>query len=375
MKIGKVTCWVLQLPLKFPLIKETSYPRLNFVEIETEDGLKGHAMTEYPMAFGIRDFINREVSPTITTMDPTRIEEIRAALYLKLSRKTTTGAFGCSVSLIDIALWDIYGKATGQPVWKLLGGARNRLPAYVTFGLGQYTQEELVKVAKMLVAGGQDKLKMVVATGSNPIHGVFGQPTDDDILRDVERVRAVREAVGDHVELMIDGNQNATLSYASRLARLLEPFNLTWFEDPILLGDPRLMARLRQEAPMPIAGGSSGTSDLLRFREYLLNEAVDYLQPNVNHIGGFTGGLKAAAVAQAFNIQLQMGGAWHHTNMHLHGGVPNGGRVEFHWRSWKLVEMYFDGSPSPVNGWVTLPETPGLGSTPKSGIVREYAVE
>ncbi len=141
------------------------------------------------------------------------------------------------------------------------------------------------------------------------------------------------------------------------------------------MGDPRLMARLRQEAPMPIAGGSSGTSDLLRFREYLLNEAVDYLQPNVNHIGGFTGALKAAAVAQAFNIQLQMGGAWHHTNMHLHGGVPNGGRVEFHWRSWKLVETYFDGSPSPVNGWVTLPEAPGLGSTPKSGIVKEYEVE
>jgi len=63
MKIGKVNCWVLQLPLKYPLIKETSYPRLNFVEIETDDGLKGHAMTEYPMAFGIKDFINREVSP------------------------------------------------------------------------------------------------------------------------------------------------------------------------------------------------------------------------------------------------------------------------------------------------------------------------
>ena len=375
MKIGKVTCSVLKLPLHYPLIKETSYPLVIFVEIETDDGLKGHAMSGSSMVFGIREFINREVSPTITGMDPTRIEEIRAAIYLKLSRKTPTGAFGCGTSLIDIALWDIKGKATGQPVWKLLGGARNRLPAYITFGLGQYSREQLVEVATMLVASGQDKLKMVVAAGSSPVQGVYGQPTEDDIPRDVERVRAVREAVGDKVELMIDGNQNATLAYASRLAKSLEPFNLTWFEDPVLLGDPLLMARLRQEAPMPIAGGSSGTSDLLRFREYLLNEAVDYLQPNVNHIGGFTGALKAAAVAQAFNIQLQMGGAWHHTNMHLHGGVPNGGRVEFHWRSWKLVETYFDGSPLPVNGWVTLPETPGLGSTPKSNIVGEYAVE
>jgi L-rhamnonate dehydratase len=308
-------------------------------------------------------------------MDPMRTGEVRTAMLLQLSRKTPTGAFGCSMSLIDIALWDIKGKATGQPVWKLLGGTHCRLPAYITFGLGQYTQEELVEAAKMLVAEGHDKLKMVVATGSNPIHGVFGQPTDNDITRDVERVRAVREAVGDKVELMIDANQNATYTYASRLANLLEPYNLTWFEDPVLFGDPRLMARLRRETPIPIAGGSSGTSDLIRFREYLLNEAVDYAQPNVNHIGGFTGGLKAASLAEAFNIQLQMGGAWPHSNMHLHGAVPNGGRIEFHWKSWKLIETYFDHGQSPVNGWVTLPEAPGLGFTPKSGIVKEYAVE
>jgi L-alanine-DL-glutamate epimerase-like enolase superfamily enzyme len=296
-------------------------------------------------------------------------------MLLELSRKLPTGAFGCAVSLIDIALWDIKGKAMGQPVWKLLGGARNRLPAYITFGLGQYTQEELVDVAKMLVAEGHDKLKMVVATGANPIHGVFGRPADDDIYRDVARVQAVREAVGDTVELMIDGNQNATYTYASRLAKLVEPFNLTWFEDPILFADPRLMAQLRKEVSVPLASGSSGTSDLVRFREYLLNESVDYVQPNVNHIGGFSGGLKAAALAEAFNIQLQMGGAWPHSNMHLQAGVPNGGRVEFHWRSWKLVETYFDNTRSTADGWVTLPEAPGLGFTPKDGIVHEYALQ
>ena len=301
-----------------------------------------------------------------------RIEGVRASMMWRIQPKYIfSGAFACSASLIDIALWDIKGKATQQPVWKLLGGARNRVPVYITFDNGEYTQEELVEVAKMLVASGQDKLKMVVAAGANPV----GPSMDDDILRDVERVRAVREAVGEKVKLMIDGNNRATYVHMSRLAKLLEPFNLTWFEDPMPQADPRLTARFRKEAPMPIASGSSGISDLLYFREYLLNESVDYIQPNVRDIGGYTGGLKAAALAQSFNVQLQMGGDWPHINMHLHAGVPNGGMVEFHLRGWKIVESCWDGTPNPIKGWATLPESPGLGFTPKEGIINEYAVE
>ena len=126
---------------------------------------------------------------------------------------------------------------------------------------------------------------------------------------------------------------------------------------------------------MPIAAGSSCVSDLVQFREYLLNKSVDIIQPNVREIGGYTGGLKAAALAQAFNVPLQMGGNWPHINMHLHAGVPNGGTVEFHLKGWKVVETYSDGTPPPINGWATLPEAPGLGFTPKEGIVKEYAVE
>ena len=113
MKIGKVTCWVLQLPINLPLVKEPSYVKANFVEIETDDGLKGNAMSEYPMAYGIREFINRDVAPLFSGMDPMRIECIRTDILRQLGIKHFTGAFGCSVSLIDIALWDIKGKATG----------------------------------------------------------------------------------------------------------------------------------------------------------------------------------------------------------------------------------------------------------------------
>ncbi len=380
MKISKVACSVLRAPITYPLLKER-FSECVFVEIETDNGLAGHAMAAYPLNYGIRDLINRDVASTIIGMDPMRTEEVRTTLFWALSNKYFIGTWSCSASLIDIALWDIKGKATGQPVWKLLGGAHSRVPVYITFGLGEYSQEQLVEVAKMLVADGQDKLKMVVGGGgtkyewANKYEWLHGQVTEEDIVRDVERVGAVREAVGDAVRLMIDANQHLSFTQALRLAKLVEPYNLTWFEDPLLQADSRMIANLRKKVTIPLAAGSTGTSDLMYFREYLLHDSVDIIQPNVRDIGGYSGGLKATALAQAFNKPIAMGGSWPHLNMHLHAGVQNGGWVEFHWSAWKITESLFDGTPSPVKGWVTLPEAPGLGFTPKTGIVKDLAVD
>ena len=369
MKIHKVTSWVLRIPFTFPLVRETQHALASFIEIETDDGLKGHALSTYPLKYGIREFINRECAPAIEGMDALRPEEIRNRLFWATARKHFMGAWNCAASLIDIALWDIKGKAFGQPIWKLLGGAHSRLPAYITFGLPRYSTAELIEVARLLIAQGQTSLKMVVAAGSHEYDEILGQPTDADILEDARRVQALRDAVGPTIELMMDANKGATYNQAFRLAKLVEHCNLTWFEDPVLQGDVRLMAHLRKQTTIPLAGGSTATSDLSYFREYLMHEALDYAQPNVRDIGGYTQGLKAAGMAQAFNVPLAMGGNYPHINMHLHGGVPNGGRIEFHWQGWKCVESLFDGAPGPVNGTVTLPEAPGLGFTPKPGIL------
>lgn len=378
MKIAKVSSWKLRLPFEDPGTKKTIASDVNFVEIETDDGCKGHAMSMYSMVSCIRDFINRDVAPTLLGKDATRIEEIHTTLLTHLARKHFTGTFSNSASLIDIALWDIKGKATGLPVWKLLGGARNIVPAYITFGPHHYTKEQLVQRAKELVSEGQDKLKMVVAGSWNKQEGIdndFGMITENDILNDAERVRAVREAVGENIQIMIDANKGLTLTQAVRLAKLVEPYGITWFEDPVRQSDPRLLAQLRKKIAIPVAAGSTGTCDLVYFREYLLHEAVDFAQPNVRDIGGFTGALRAAALAQSFNIQIQMGGNWPHINMHLHAGVPNGGMVECHYQGTIIGLSYFDDTPAPVKGWITLPEKPGLGFTPKEGIVKEYAVD
>ena len=369
MKIRKVTSWVLRIPFTFPLVKETQHALASFIEIETDGGLKGHALSTYPLKFGIREFINRECAPAIEGMDALRPEEVRNKLFWATARKHFMGAWNCAASLIDIALWDIKGKAAGQPIWKLLGGAQSQLPAYITFGLPRYSTNELIEVARMFIKDGQTRLKMKVASGAYEQDSITGKPTDASILEDAKRVRALREAVGPDIEIMMDANKSLTYAQALRLAKLCEPYNLTWFEDAVLQGDPCLMAQLRTQTTIPIAAGSTATSDLMFLREYLLHQAVDYLQPNVRDIGGYTQGLKAAGMAQAFNVPLSMGGNYPHINMHLHGGVPNGGRIEFHMQGWKCVEALFDNTPGPVKGTVTLPEAPGLGFTPKAGIL------
>jgi L-alanine-DL-glutamate epimerase-like enolase superfamily enzyme len=369
MKIARTTAHTLRVPYHFPLIGETQHALVTFVEIETDDGLKGHAFAGYPLRFSISDFINREAGPEIAGMDPMRPEAVRTTLYWKLSNKYYMGTWSCAASMIDVALWDIRGKALKQPIWKMMGGAREKCPIYITWGLPRYSREQLVESAKQLIAEGHTQLKMAVAASANPTAHMYGEPTDDDILEDAARIRHVREALGDKVTLMIDANKNPKLPQAIRLAQLVESCNLAWFEDPVLKADPRLMARLRRETRIPIAAGSSGTFDLSYLREYFLNEAIDIAQPNVRDIGGFTGALHAAGLAQAFNIQLEMGGNYPHLNMHLHAGVPNGGRVEFHLGGWRIGEALFDGMPAPVKGTITLPTVPGLGFTPKAGIL------
>ena len=144
-----------------------------------------------------------------------------------------------AVSAIDIALWDIKGKHYQEPVWRLLGGAQNPVPAYITFGLRNYNVEQLAEVAKQFVAAGQDKLKMVVAVEpENP-------------RTDAVRVRAVHEAVGENVELMIDANYLFSFNRALELCKLVEAYQITWFEEPVYQNDAHLLADLRRHTSIP----------------------------------------------------------------------------------------------------------------------------
>lgn len=359
LKITEVRATLHRVPVEVPLLQEKIVTAIVFVAVETDAGVAGYGLTRGSQRFAVREFINREAAPFLRGKNPLETERVWSQLYKQFNPRAQTGMWSSAVSAIDIALWDIKGKHYKEPVWRLLGGAQNPVPAYVTFGLRHYSQEQLVEVARQLVAQGEKRLKMVVAVDpENP-------------KADAARVRAVREAVGDDVELMIDANYLFSFNRALELCRLVEPFGITWFEEPVYQNDAALLADLRRHTNIPLAAGQN-EGHRFRHRELIVNRAVDIAQPNVCSVGGYTEAVKVAALAQAFNLPIANGGGWPHHNAHLHAAMANGWRVEFHFEMWGVGDRIYQEPPAPVNGWVTLPETPGLGLEPRWEALQEY---
>ena len=205
--------------------------------------------------------------------------------------------------------------------------------------------------------------------GAVDINGSSGEHREQDPSVDAARVKAVREAVGDEVELMVDASCLLPFEAALRWFKKLEPYNLMWFEEPIIHNDVHLLAELRRRTSIPIAAGQ--WESLSKLTDMVRNGAVDILNPTVGFVGGFTMGMKAAAVAQAFNLPIGNGT---HYDMHLHAAVPNGWRAEFHLKEWLTAKAVYEDFPGPEAGWVTLTEKAGLGLELRDDACREFRV-
>jgi L-rhamnonate dehydratase len=372
MKIVRVEATGLNAPLRIALpgIERMTSLEACFVEIETDTGIIGHGLGAITRETVLAEIVNRVIAPAIAGDDPLAHERIWDKLYWTLTPRGQTGFGAQAVSAVDGALWDIKGKALGQPVWRLLGGARARVPLYATFGFSFFDRERLAAAAKLWVAQGYRRLKMVV--GHEALRRRDARPLAEVIREDAARVMAVRDAVGPNVELFIDANCSLDLHHAALLAEMVKPCKVTFFEEPITQNDPLQMRELRRRTGMPLACGQN-EGLIFRFRDLLLNEAVDYLQPNVVSGAGFTQCVRIAGLAGAFNVPLANGGAWQYHNMHLHAGLANGGLVEMHYLADELYKRIYRGLPLPVEGWLTLPDTPGLGFEPDRDAIRDIA--
>lgn len=359
LKITDVKATLHRVPVEVPLLKEPIVMAVLFAVVETDQGVSGYGLTRGAQRYGMREFINREVAPFLRGKNPLETERTWHQLFRQFNPRAQTGMWSSAVSAIDIALWDIKGKHYKEPVWRLLGGAQNPVASYVTFGLKQYTRDQLVEVAEQVVAQGEKRIKMVVAVDP------------DNPKVDANRVQAVRKAIGDDVELMIDANYLFSFNRALELCKLVEPYHITWFEEPVYQNDVVLLADLRRHTNIPIAAGQN-EGHRFRHRELIVNHAVDIAQPNVCSVGGYTEAVKVAALAQAFNLPIANGGGWPHHNMHLQAAMANGWRVEFHFEMWGVGDKIYKEPPSPDHGWVTLPETPGLGLEPRFDALKEF---
>ena len=341
------------------------------VEIRTDDGLTGHGFTAITEEEVVAAAVNEVIAPALRDEDPLAHERIWERLYWLLSPRGQTGYASHAIAAVDVALWDLKGKILGQPVWRLLGAARPKVPVYTTFGIGAYNRDELAAAAKWWAARGHKRLKMVVGH-----HGLQRRdeprPLDQVIAEDVQRVRAVRDAVGAEVDLHVDANCSLDSFHATRLARSLEAFDISFFEEPVKENDIPSLLALKRDTRIPLAAGQN-EGLAWRFRDLMAARAIDLAQPNVVISGGFTQCVRIAGMAAAFNLPLANGGAWAHHNMHLHGGLANGGLVEYHYPAVKVCEAIYGPLPAPVDGWLALPETPGLGIEPQAGLVTELA--
>jgi L-alanine-DL-glutamate epimerase-like enolase superfamily enzyme len=339
------------------------YPNagLNVVIIDTDEGISGVGL-----AGGIEEapevgkVIAEHLKQYVIGQDPFDTEKIWDAMWqpkLVGRRGITTRV----ISGIDIALWDIKGKASNRPVYKLLGGYTEKVPVYVAGGYYEEGKglEELASEMEHSVSMGARAIKMKVGGAT--------------INEDVERVRVVREAVGPDVKLMMDANCAYRVYEAIELARKVEKYDLFWFEEPVNPDDYKGHQLISQATSVPIA---TGENEYTRygFRDLIENRCVAIIQPDPLVMGGVTEFMKVAAMAQSHDLPIAPHGK-QEVNIHLASAIPNGLILEFYRGSTDpMWDKMFEEPLTIVDGFVSPPDRPGLGITINHQALDPYRV-
>ncbi len=355
MKITNVEATIHAAASKAPLIEGRiedyrGGPPRPFVvcRVEADSGLAGYGFTGRFLARRVANTLNGEIRALVLGMDAGQPTNIQARIRETLNPRGMTGVAASAASALDIALWDIYGQAEGKTIAEMLGGAHASAPVYLTFGMPQYDRAQLAEAARLGIDDGYRLLKMVVAVDPG------GWPED------AARVHAVCDAIGNEAEVIIDANEGFDAREARSLAREIRDCHIAWFEEPVENNDPAELARFRDETGMRVGAGQM-EADPRIFAALLDMGAVDILQPNVLYCGGFTGGAMIARLADARSVRIANGAGWPLINMHLMAGVANGWLLEHHAAQSGIEEALFVDPPSPVDGWLAIPEKPGLG--------------
>jgi L-alanine-DL-glutamate epimerase-like enolase superfamily enzyme len=278
--------------------------------------------------------------------DPLRIERIIAKLVAGTGDACGPGGiFTLALAAIDMALWDIKGKALEQPLWKLLGGHRARVPAYASGSLRRgLTHDQAQRAARTLVEKGFRQMKTQMALPGNP------PPAEE-----IRRVRLVREAVGPDIDLMCDINQRWRPEQAIDIGARVEDVGLFWLEDVTRADDYAGLARVTAALRTPVAGGEY-VWGVTPFRHMIEARSVDIPMIDIARVGGVTPWMKVAAMAEAFNLPV-VSHVMPEVHVHLVAACPNGLTVEY--MPWTLA--LYEETPALEKGEMVLPDKPGLG--------------
>ena len=364
MKITQIESQIVRLPLDEPLADgpAAAGATQSFValRVRTDEGVEGVGMTFFgggAMSASLKAAVDGLGALTVG-QDPLQIEAIVGKLRTAASSSGPGGIFTLALSAIDIALWDIRGKVFNQPVAKLLGGYRDRVPTYASGALMRgFPLVHVEKAAARLVEKGFRQMKTQLAL-----------PGDTNPEIEVERIRLIRNAIGPKIDLMCDINQRWDVRQAISIGSRVEEYHLFWLEDVVAHDDYPGLAQVAAALATPIAAGEY-VYGLVPFRHMLEARSVDIVMVDVLRAGGITQWMKIAGMAEAFNLPI-VNHLAPEISVHMVAAVPHGLTVEYMpWSSklWKEV-------PQPVNGELTVPDKPGLGLEFDMDALKRYGV-
>lgn len=362
MKIVALDAWLAHHPLPGTFYPSwiPGYPQTRnsalIVRIRTDEGIDGYAagVGFLDEAKGLPGILR----PFLLGRDPLQIEN-----FIQTAR---SGYFlGYKLWFVEIALWDILGKVARLPIYKLMGGGPGKVMAYASCGEVR-APEKRAEDALKLKEKGFKALKLRIRS--------------PEMKTDIAQVEAVRKAVGDSMEIMVDANQGWpihgfapyprwTLKRAMETCRALEQFGIRWMEEPLYKHDYDGYAALRKFTTIPIAGGEFNT-DLCEFRDLIGRQCLDVVQPDVTLAGGLMIGKKVAGMAEAANIEFSphtwTNGLGLVANLQLMGATPNCPYCEYPYEEPAWIPGHRDfmlSEPIKIDsdGCVKVPDGPGLG--------------
>jgi L-alanine-DL-glutamate epimerase-like enolase superfamily enzyme len=336
--------------------KEITHFELIATRIGTTDGAEGLGYT-YTVGYGggsVHSLLTRDLPDLLLGADETRLEALWKEMWWRLHWVGRGGSTAFAMAAVDVALWDIMGKRTGLPLWRLLGGADPTVPVYAGGIDLFFTLDALLEQTAGNLDAGFEAIKMKVGRKK--------------LSEDVERVAAMREYLGDGFALMVDANMGWDRPRGVAAPPPRPPNNQGWVEEPL---EPEDVAGYAEVAKLgtPVAAGEN-FHNLAEFEQLIGAGGVHYVEPDLACMGGITAWMKAARMAEAAHLPVTSHGV-HDLHVHLMAAVPNASYLERH--GFGLER--FIGNPLVIeNGRAVAPERPGHGVTFNFDALEEYRV-
>ena len=379
MKITKVTPWLLHARAAYYFGRPGEYI---FVEVKTDEGITGwgEVTTTHPVANRAVCAILRELGPMIEGDDPIQIEKIWNKIFRRFTYMGSRGASTNAISGIDIALWDIRGKALNQPIYNLLGGAvRDSIELY-THPDPNIGPDEARKQGKEIADSGHKALKFdpypSMAEEQNGY--LSGKMDARGEAEGNEITAAFREGAGPDMELLIDAHGRFDVPTAVRLSRSVSSSNIHWWEEPVPVESTHALKNVRAQIELPISVGER-LHTRWEFVAVLEQDLTDFLMPDVTWTGGISELKKISTMAEAYYVPISPHDASGPINVlagaHVMMSVPNFYKLETARHRLDAYDVFIETPIDVREGSLHVPDAPGLGSEINMDFLRANADE